>query len=100
MMLQGLSNMVGIFVNQLRNIKEAGKIVYLAYLYVVETLADIWIAFCMMYRDVDKMPFSDYFWQSKLINSPNKEEMMKLFKFHLICDLRSKQSTLIGKSRG
>ena len=62
MMLQVLPNMVVFFVNLLHNIKEASKIVYLVHLYIVEILAGIWIAFCIMYRDIDKMPFSDYFW--------------------------------------
>ena len=53
-----------------------------------------------MYQDIDKCPYSDSFWMLKVMRSPKEEEMKKYFKFHLICNLRSKESSLVPKSSG
>ena len=54
----------------------------------------------MLYRDIDKCPYSDSFWISKVMRSRKEEEMKKHFKFHLICNLRSKESSLVPKLSG
>ena len=100
MLLQGRSNIVGSIIKPIPNIKEEGKMSYPCRVYVVSTKANIWIAFSMLYRDIDKCPYSDSFWMSKVMRSPKEEEMKKYFKFHLICNLRSKESSLVAKSSG
>ena len=67
---------------------------------MITTKANIWLAFSLMYRDIDKSPFSEEFWQSKILRNIKEEEIKKAFKFHLLCDIRSKESALIGKPSG
>ena len=50
-----------------------------------------------MYCDEDKCPFSESFWNLKVFGNAKEEDMKKAFKFHLLCDIRSKQSALISK---
>ena len=66
----------------------------------MSTRANVWICFSMLYRDTDRCPYSDSFWQNKVMRSQEEEEMKKCFKFHLFCDLRSKESSLVPKSSG
>ena len=69
MILQGEKHLVGLYVKLIPNIKEVGRNAYPSRLFVASTKANVWVAFCMMYRDIDKMPFSDSFWQRKIINT-------------------------------
>ena len=61
MLLQGRSNIVSSIIWPIPNIKEEGKMSYPCRMYVVSTKANIWIAFSMLYRDIDKCPYSDSF---------------------------------------
>ena len=90
----------GTIVQAVLNIKIPNTYAYPSRLYVVRTKGNLWLSFSLMYKDTDKCPSSDNFWQMKLSTNPNKEEMKKAFKFHLICDLRSKESSLIAKPGG
>ena len=73
---------------------------YPSHLYVVITKPGIQLAFYLMYKETNKIPFLESFWQSKILREPKKEEMQKIFKFHLLCNLRSKESVLIAKPGG
>ena len=99
-LLQGKSNIVVIVVCPIPNIKERGKKSFPARLYVITTKANVWLAFSLMYHDLDKCPFSETFWQSKVLGNAKEEDMEKAFKFHLLCDIPSKQSALISKPSG
>ena len=99
-LLQGTSKFIGTVVRPIPNIKEHGKYSYPSRLYIMKTKANVWLASSMMYRDVDKCPFLESFWQSKIIGNEKEEDMKKLFKFHLISNLQSKESSLISKQGG
>lgn len=96
--MQQITN--GTIVRAVPDIKLLGQLAYPRRVYVVVTKASVWLCFCLMYRNVDKSPSSDSFWQLKIKRSENEEDMKKAFKFHLICDLRSKTSALIPKPTG
>ena len=87
-------------VKAIPNIKVLNTNAYPSRVYVVRTKGNVMIGFCLMFRDINKCPASDNFWQMKLSTNPNEEGMKKAFKFNFICDLRSKESSLIAKPGG
>ena len=97
---QGEIGIVGTIIRPVLNKKEGNTNSFPSCLYVVTTKAGIWLAFSLMYKETVKCPFSESFWQSLVVRSPKVEEMKNVFKFHLICDLRSKESSLIPKPGG
>ena len=90
----------GTIVQPVPNKKIPNTLAFPRRVYVVVSKANVWLCFCLMYRNTDKCPSSDSFWQLKIKRSENVEEMKKAFKFHLICNLRSKISSLIPKLTG
>ena len=59
--MQQITN--GSIVQAVPDIKLLSQLAYPRCVYAVVTKVSVWLCFCLMYRNVDKSPSSDSFWQ-------------------------------------